>query len=139
MKHEIFHSLFGHPIREYILMHDSSDPYANPKAGGILVGLNKGDGTFAVGYSIARDDLGDKFDPELGTKIAYGRALKERDSASKKRFRPLQYANCAREFDILLAYVNFCSRCRKYFKDCVPSKQTRSLEIQAEKAIQNCR
>lgn len=139
MKHEIFHSLFGHPIREYIMMHDSADSYANPKPGGILVGLNKGDGTFAVGYSIARDDLGDKFDPELGTKIAYGRALKEREGRMNRPFIPAKYANYAREFDILLAYVKFCARCRKYFKDCVPSKRTRMVEEQAERAVRESR
>ena len=65
---------------------------------GVMVGICI-DGLICIGISAVTP--GDKFDPELGTSIAAGRALKS------KHLMP-RYANELEEF---------AARCKRYFKD----------------------
>lgn len=133
MKHEYFHSLPGKPIRQYIEMRNDGW-YSKPEKGGVLVGVNLGDGTFNVDYAIANTKY-DEFNAELGTRIAYGRAITNRYTKKRKRFFAAEKAFSAREEDILNAYVDFCRRCAKYFKDCTATERTMKLYDDALEAL----
>ena len=124
MKHEEFHSLPGKPIRQYIEMRYDG-VFSKPVKGGVLVGVNLGDGTFNVDYAIANREY-DEFDADLGTRIAYGRAMANRYGKKRKRFF-VENASLPRKEDIINAYINFCDRCSKYFKDCTASERTMKI------------
>lgn len=133
MKHEDFHSLPGKPIRQYIGMRYDGR-FSKPVKGGVLVGVNLGDGTFNVDYAIANREY-DEFDADLGTRIAYGRAMANRYGKKRKRFF-FENADIPRKEDILNACIIFCERCAKYFKDCTASERTMKIYDAAVKALQ---
>lgn len=122
MKHEEFHSLPGKPIRQYIEMRNDGW-YSEPEKGGVLVGVNLGDGTFNVECSVVNREY-DEFDADLGTRIAYGRAMANKYGKKRSRFFFAEKSVPARKEDVLNAYVDFCKRCAKYFKDCTASERT---------------
>lgn len=137
MKHEDFHSLPGKPIRQYIGMR-CDGRFSKPVKGGVLVGVNLGDGTFNVDYAIANREY-DEFDADLGTRIAYGRAMANRYGKKRKRFLvyAVENADLPKAEDILNAYIEFCKRCAKYFKDCTASERTMKIYDAAVEALES--
>lgn len=133
MKHEYFHSLPGKPIRQYIKAR-TGGWFSKPEKVGVLVGVNLGDGTFNIDYAIANAEY-DDFNADLGTRIAYGRAITNRYSKKRKRFFAAENLGSAREEDILTAYADFCRRCAKYFKDCTATERTMNLYDMAVEAL----
>lgn len=131
MRHEDFHALPGMPIRQYILARESLY-FDTPKPAGVMVGVNL-DGVWNADYAIAHEEY-DTFDAELGTKIAYGRAMANRQSRQRSRFSFLDNPDLVRNEDIATAYYAFCLRCKKYYKDCVPSKRVEAFIAALKKA-----
>ena len=123
MRHEDFHALSGKPIRQYIFARNSD--FEVPEPVGVMVGVNI-DGVWNADYAIAHEDV-DEFDSELGTKIAYGRAIANRQSKQRSRFTFLDRLSWTRNQDIAKAYYEFCLRCQKYYKECVPSDRVKAF------------
>ena len=141
MKHEDFHSLPGKPIREYIQARQNE--FGGYETVGVMVGASiKGAGFSAwnADYAIANAYEGDKFDPDFGTRIAYGRAMSLRPGRRESRLvLGGRCSSAARKVDIANAILLFLDRCAKYYKDCEPAERVKTLRMQCEEMVRSAR
>lgn len=91
---------------------------------GIMVGVpiesENGEKLYNADYAICTGEF-DEFNPELGKKIALGRALKARERRAKQRVFGNKVHLHYNHLDLESVFSDFCERCRHYFKDRLPA------------------
>lgn len=84
---------------------------------GVMVADKVGKDSYGIGYSVARPDSPDKFDEELGMRIATGRAISMR-SNKKASQGALDHTPHKDQFH------NFVKRATRFFQDRKPLAST---------------